>query len=56
MTNRTVLILGGAGFIGRNVAKAVLASGAITILGSRSPSTAAKRLSAELIGCERRTV
>ena len=56
MSKQTVLILGGAGFIGRNVGKAVLASGAIAVLGSRFPSTAAKRLGAQLIGCERRAV
>ena len=49
-----VLVLGGAGFIGRHVAGALAARGHDVIIGSRHPSRAARRLPAELHDCERR--
>ncbi len=49
-----VLVLGGAGFIGRHVASALASHGHAVIIGSRRPWGAARRLPAELHACERR--
>src|SRR5262245_2950162 len=52
----TTLILGGAGFIGRHAAAALAKRGHIVIIGTRYPSSAARRLPPGLHGCERREV
>jgi NADH dehydrogenase len=49
-----VLVLGGAGFIGRHVAAALAARGHGVIIGSRSPERARRRLPAALRQCELR--
>jgi NADH dehydrogenase len=49
-----VLVLGGAGFIGRHVAGALAARGHRVVIGSRRPRRASGRLPPELLGCERR--
>src|SRR2546428_674496 len=49
-----VLVLGGAGFIGRHVAAALLARRHAVILGSRHPRRAVLRLPIKLRSCERR--
>src|SRR5262245_14268716 len=49
-----VLVLGGAGFIGRHAALALQARGHAVILGSRDPARAGRGLPAELLLCERR--
>ncbi len=49
-----VLVLGGAGFIGRHVAAALAARGHEVVIGSRRPKRAGRRLPAPLHGCERR--
>jgi len=49
-----VLVLGGAGFIGRHVAGALVARGHTVIIGSRRPRRAAERLPAPLLACVRR--
>lgn len=49
-----VLVLGGAGFIGRHVAAALAARGHAVLIGSRRPERARRRLPAALHGCERR--
>jgi uncharacterized protein YbjT (DUF2867 family) len=49
-----VLVLGGAGFIGRHVATALAARGHAVLIGTRRPRHAARRLPAGLHGCERR--
>ena len=54
--NPTVLVLGGAGFIGRNVANALQIAGATVIIGSRNPKSITKRLTANLLPCERRKI
>lgn len=48
-----VLVLGGAGFIGRHAVAALLARGHDVIVGSRQPERAGKRLGASAQGCER---
>ncbi len=52
----TTLVLGGAGFIGRHVAAALVKRGHSVVIGSRHPSRAPRRLPASLHGCERREV
>lgn len=49
-----VLVLGGAGFIGRHASAAVARRGHEVIIGTRRPRRAARRLPAALHGCERR--
>jgi len=49
-----VLILGGAGFIGRHAALALQARGHAVVIASRDPSRAGRRLPVELFLCERR--
>jgi len=49
-----ILVLGGAGYIGRHVAAALAARGHAVIIASRRPDRAARRLPARLHGCERR--
>jgi uncharacterized protein YbjT (DUF2867 family) len=57
MTTATrVLVLGGAGFIGRHAVSALLARGHAVIVGSRHPHRAARRLPAAALHCERRAV
>jgi uncharacterized protein YbjT (DUF2867 family) len=51
-----VLVLGGAGFIGRHVAAALKARGHAVIVGSRAPQRARRRLPAALSECELREV
>lgn len=48
-----VLVLGGAGFIGRHAAAALAARGHAVEIGSRHPARAARRLPAELHGAKR---
>jgi NADH dehydrogenase len=52
----TILVLGGAGFIGRHVAAALAARGHAVLIGTRRPRRAAHRLPAGLQRCERREV
>ena len=52
----TVLVLGGAGFIGRHVAAALAARGHAVVIGTRRPRRAARRLPSLLRSCERREV
>jgi NADH dehydrogenase len=49
-----VLVLGGAGFIGRHVAAALAAREHDVVIGSRRPGRAGRRLPAALHRCERR--
>jgi NADH dehydrogenase len=49
-----ILVLGGAGFIGRHVAAALAARGHAVVIGTRRPRRAARRLPGGLLGCERR--
>src|SRR5205809_1108481 len=49
-----VLVLGGAGFIGRHAAAALAGRGHTVIVGTRRPARAAHRLPAHLRGCARR--
>lgn len=49
-----VLVLGGAGFIGRHVAAALAARGHAVLIGSRRPERAGRRLPPALYACERR--
>jgi NADH dehydrogenase len=49
-----ILVLGGAGFIGRHVAQALAARGHAVVIGSRRPHRAMRRLPSGLRGCERR--
>jgi NADH dehydrogenase len=49
-----ILVLGGAGFIGRHVAAALAARGHGVVIGSRRPRRAGRRLPPALHGCERR--
>lgn len=51
-----VLVLGGAGFIGRHVAEALAGRGHRVVVGSRHPWRAERRLPRALHGCERREV
>src|SRR6185503_9901663 len=51
-----VLVLGGAGFIGRHAGAALVARGHEVVVGTRRPARAAKRLPPRLHGCERREV
>ncbi len=51
-----VLVLGGAGFIGRHAVAALLARGLVTEIGSRFPARAQCRLPAEARTCPRRRV
>ena len=51
-----VLVLGGAGFIGRHAGAALAARGHELVIGTRRPARAAKRLPPNLHGCERREV
>ena len=50
----TILVLGGAGFIGRHVAAALAARGHALVIGTRRPSRAGKRLPPALRPFERR--
>jgi len=56
MHQMKVLILGGAGFIGRHAAAALLARGHTVVIGSRDPARAGMRLPPEALACERREV
>jgi uncharacterized protein YbjT (DUF2867 family) len=49
-----ILVLGGAGFIGRHAAAALAAHGHRVVIGSRHPRRATRRLPPELHDCERR--
>ena len=49
-----ILVLGGAGFLGRHIAAALAARGHKVVIGSRRPRRAARRLPAVLHACERR--
>ncbi len=49
-----VLVLGGAGFIGRHASAALAARGHEVIIGTRRPARAPKRLPPGLHSCERR--
>ena len=51
-----VLVLGGAGFIGRHAVAALLRRQHEVIIGSRYPERAARRLPVQAHRCERRTV
>ncbi len=51
-----VLVLGGAGFIGRQAAAALLGRGHEVAIGTRFPARLARRLPPALRGCERREV
>jgi len=51
-----VLVLGGAGFLGRHAAAALAARGHAVVIGSRHPARAPRRLPGMLHGCERREV
>jgi uncharacterized protein YbjT (DUF2867 family) len=51
-----VLVLGGAGFIGRHAVAALLAAGAEVIIGSRFPARIGARLPSHAQHCERRAV
>lgn len=51
-----VLVLGGAGFIGRHTVVALLARGHQVVIGSRYPERAERRLPAQAHRCERRRV
>lgn len=51
-----VLVLGGAGFIGRHAVAALLGRQHEVIVGSRYPERAARRLPVQAHRCERRTV
>jgi uncharacterized protein YbjT (DUF2867 family) len=52
----TVLVLGGAGFIGRHAVAALIAAGATVIVGSRHPQRIDHRLPASAAACARRMV
>src|SRR6266568_7908397 len=52
----SVLVLGGAGFIGRHAAAALAKRAHTVVIGTRHPSRAPRRLPAALHGCERREV
>jgi len=54
MAVTTILVLGGAGFIGRHVAAALAARGHVVVIGTRRPRRAARRLPVHLHGCARR--
>lgn len=51
-----VLVLGGAGFVGRHVAAELLARGRRVVIGTRRPGRAGRRLTATAVRCERREV
>ncbi len=51
---RTVLVLGGTGFIGRHAVASLLQSGCTTIVGSRHPRRIASRMPALADHCENR--
>lgn len=51
-----VLVLGGAGFIGRHAVAALLERNHKVVIGSRHPERAARRLPVQAHACERRTV
>ncbi len=51
-----VLVLGGAGFVGRHVAAELLARGQRVVIGTRRPGRAGRRLTATAVRCERREV
>ncbi len=53
---RRVLVLGGAGFVGRHAVASLLASGAEVIVGSRQPGDIDLRLPAQAQSCARRLV
>lgn len=55
-TATTVLVLGGAGFIGRHAVAALIAAGATVIVGSRHPQRIDHRLPASAAQCARRMV
>src|SRR5688500_18682360 len=50
----TTLVLGGAGFLGRHIAAALVERGRTVVIGSRRPARAHRRLPPLLHGCERR--
>ncbi|HUK04667.1 MAG TPA: NAD-dependent epimerase/dehydratase family protein, partial [Burkholderiales bacterium] len=49
-----VLVLGGAGFVGRHVSAALLERGHEVIVGTRHPRRALRRLRGRVRDCERR--
>jgi NADH dehydrogenase len=49
-----VLVLGGAGFVGRHVVAELLALGRRAIIGTRRPGRAGRRLAGPAVSCERR--
>lgn len=51
-----VLVLGGAGFIGRHAVAALLDAGAEVVIGSRHPQRINRRLPAQALQCARREV
>ncbi len=51
-----VLVLGGAGFVGRHTVAALLARGHDVVIGSRHPERAQRRLPEQAHRCERRAV
>jgi uncharacterized protein YbjT (DUF2867 family) len=56
VSNLKVLVLGGAGFIGRHACLALHQAGATVVIGSRDPEQIEARLAPELWGYERRQV
>ncbi len=53
---RRILVLGGAGFIGRHAVDALIADGAAPVIGSRHPHRIGHRLPRRAADCERRQV
>lgn len=53
---RTVLVLGGSGFVGRHAVSALLRQGQCVVIGSRHPQAIERKLPADAIDCPRRQV
>jgi uncharacterized protein YbjT (DUF2867 family) len=51
-----ILVLGGAGFIGRHTVAALLNRGHDVVIGTRHPQRAGRRIPSEAQGCQRRAV